>query len=239
MPQDILVERLFESLVNGDRPGARSIVQDGLARGTPATTLLTDLFWPTHEYIEKLNRSDQMTGVAYHLSTRLLRMLVDQAAARLEHGPARGQSIFCACGPSQGEELAAQMACDLLEAAGFEVAFSGGGVPADEVLAQVQERQPNYLIMFASAASDLPDVRHVIDTMREIGACAGTKIIVGGGVFNRAEGLAQEIGAHDWAYSPADLVDLLTLEPEEEVQRTPIRQTAPAKQTTTRKRAAA
>lgn len=238
MPQDILVERLFESLVNGDRVGARSIVNDVLSRGTPAATIHTDLFWPTHEYIEKLNRADQMTGVAYHLSTRLLRMLVDQASGRLVHASPRGESVFCACGPSQGEELAAQMACDLLEAAGFEVAFSGGGVPADEILAQVQERQPTYLILFASAASDLPDVRHVIDTMREIGACANTKIIVGGGVFNRAEGLAQEIGAHDWAYSPADLVDLLTLEPEEEVQRTPQRLPTPAKQAA-RKRAAA
>ncbi|GJQ30990.1 MAG: hypothetical protein HBSAPP03_28740 [Phycisphaerae bacterium] len=237
MPQDMLVERLFETLVNGDRPGARTIVQDGLARGTPAAVMLTDLFWPVHEYIEKLNRADQMTGVSYHLSTRLLRMLVDQAAARLEIATPRGESVFCACGPSQGEELAAQMACDLLESSGFEVAFSGGGVPADEILAQVQERQPTYLVLFASAASDLPDIRHVIDTMREIGACAGTKVIVGGGVFNRAEGLAQEIGAHDWAYSPADLVDLLTLEPE--VEATPVRQTAPPKPAAIRKRAAA
>ncbi|CAG0975734.1 hypothetical protein PHYC_01490 [Phycisphaerales bacterium] len=215
MSQDLLVERLFEALVNGDRPVARGIVQETLSKGAAPSALLTDLFWPAHEHIEKLNRSDQMTGVAYHLSTRLLRMLVDQAAARLDAGTPRGDSVFCACGPSQGEELAAQMACDLLESSGFEVSFTGGGVPADEVLAVVQDRQPTYLLLFASAASDLPDIRRIIDTMKEIGACAKTKVVVGGGVFNRADGLAEEIGANLWAYSPHDLVDLLTLPPEE------------------------
>lgn len=216
MRQDLIVERLFEALVSGDRPQARAIVADQTRRGMSATALLGEVFWPTHEHIEKLFKADQMTGIAYHLSTRLLRMLVDQTSGKLEHAAPRGQSVFCSCGPSQGEELAAQMACDLLEASGFEVTFTGGGVPADEILAQVQERQPTYLALFASAATDLPDVRHVIDTMREIGACGKTKVIVGGGVFNRAEGLAEEIGADEWAYSPADLVDLLTLAPEEE-----------------------
>lgn len=210
MSKDLLVERLFESLVSGDRAACRTLVAETTASRVPTTTLLNDLFWPAYEMIEKLHRADQMTQLSYNLSTRLLRMLVDQAASRLECGSPRGRTIFAACGPSQSEELAAQMACDLLDAAGFEVQFAGGGVPGDEILAQVQAEQPDYLLLFAPAASDLPAIREIIDSLREIGACPGTQIVVGGGVFNRAEGLAEEIGLDHFAPTPLDVVDLLT-----------------------------
>ncbi len=209
MSQDILVERFFETLVSGDRQAARAIVQETLKENVTPEMLLTDLYWPAHEMIEKLYKSDQMEVVTYHLSTRLLRMLVDQGAAQLTVPQIRTKTLFAACGPSQGEELAAQMAVDLLEATGYKGTFTGGGIPADEILAQVQDRQPDVLLLFASAASDLPGIRSIIDTLKEIGACKQTQIVVGGGVFNRADGLAEEIGAHQWAYSPADLVDLL------------------------------
>ncbi|MDX2132863.1 MAG: cobalamin-dependent protein [Planctomycetota bacterium] len=222
MSRDLLQARFLEALVGGDRPAARDVVAELAARGANASQVISELFWPAHETIEKLYKGDQMTSLAYHLSTRLLRMLVDQTGAALNRASPRGETIFCACGPSQGEELAAQMACDLLEADGFDVTFAGGGVPGDEILCRVQETQPNYLVMFASAASDLPEIRRIIDTLREIGACRKTKMVVGGGVFNRADGLAEEIGIDLWCYSPADLVDLLTLPPEPAHVPTPI-----------------
>jgi len=214
MNQETLVSRLFDALVNGDRPQARAIVSDTLT-AVPAATVLSDLFWPTHEHLEKLHRADQMTSLSYHMATRLLRMLVDQTAWRLTRATTRNTTVFATSGPNQGEELAGQMACDMLEAAGFDVTFAGGGVPADEVLERVQATRPDVLVLFSSSAQDLPEIRHIIDRLKEVRACPGTRIVVGGGVFNRADGLAAEIGADEWAYSPADIVDLLTLAPEE------------------------
>lgn len=212
MSQEVLVERLFETLIAGDRQAARALVQEA-GKGVSAETVLSDLFWPTHEMIEKLHKSDQMTAVTYQMATRLLRMLVDQAAAKLKVPTITERTVFAACGPSQGEELAGQMAVDLLEANGFDVTFTGGGIPADEIIAEVQTRRPDILLLFASAAADLPGIRRIINDLRENGACAGTRILVGGGVFNRADGLAEEMGADLWAYSPADVVDLLTNDP--------------------------
>jgi methanogenic corrinoid protein MtbC1 len=210
MSQQTNVERLFEALITGNRDSARRVVRDASETTPNPRVLLTELFWPTHELIEKLHRADQVDQIAYHLGTRLLRVLVDQTSAMLAPPVAKTKSVFAACGPSQGEELAAQIAVDLLESSGFEVTFTGGGVPGDEILAQVQQRQPDYLVLFASAASDLPDIRMIIDRIKEIGACNRTKIVVGGGVFARAEGLAEEIGAGMSATSPMELVEMLS-----------------------------
>lgn len=208
-------ERFFEALINGERPAARTIVTQCVQAGMTPEQIIIDLFWPTYETIERLWRADQLTSLSYHLSTRLLRVLVDQSAQRLRlANGTQGRRVFACCGPSESEELAAQMAVDLLEDAGFRVTFAGGGIPADEILAFTQENRPEVLLMFASAAQDLPAIRKVIDTLREIGACRSTQVVVGGGVFNRAEGVAEEIGADLWACDPLELIELIKTEPE-------------------------
>ncbi len=213
MSQEILVERFFETLISGDRPAARSVIADTLAQGAEPEQLVTGLFWPTYEMIEKLYRSDQLSKLSHHLATRLLRVLVDQNASRLVPGAARGRSVLAMCGPRDSDELGAQMAIDLLEQAGFATRFAGGGIPNDEILAQVHESQPDVLLLFASGANDLPQIRQLIDTLHEIGACPTLQIVVGGGVFNRADGLAEEIGADMWAREPLELVETMIAEP--------------------------
>jgi MerR family transcriptional regulator, light-induced transcriptional regulator len=213
MSQDVLVERFFETLISGHRRASRQIVDEALRSGAGARELVSGLFWPPYEMIEKLYRSDQLTRLSHQLGTRLLRVLVDQNASRFTLQPSRGRSIFALCGPKDADELGAQMAVDLLEESGFDISFGGGAIPNDEILAHVHESQPEVLLMFASAPGDLPEIRELIDTLHEINACPNLQIVVGGGVFNRAEGLAEEIGADMWARSPMDLAEMLITQP--------------------------
>ncbi len=209
MNREGLIERFFELLIAGDRAGSRDFIRTLISAGTTVESLITDLFWPTHELLERLYKADQLSCLSHHLSTRLLRVLIDQTAVGLRRQPSQDRTILAFCGTSEGEELGAQMATDLIEAAGFTISFAGGGVPNDEILARVQEHKPNVLLMFCSAAADLPSIRQLVDTLHEIGACPHLQIAVGGGVFNRAEGLAEEIGADVWAKSPLEMVEVL------------------------------
>ncbi len=213
MNVELLNERFFEVLVNGDRPGARAIVAEAESSGMKPEEVLSSVFWPTYELIDRLFRKDSLTTLAHHQATRLLRVLVDQQAQKFERSAPNGRTVFAFCGPTDADELGGQMGVDMLEAAGYTVNYAGGGIANDEVLASVQENKPDVLLMFASAPSDLPAIRNLIDTIREIGACDGMQIVVGAGVFNRAEGLAEEIGADLWAEDPQDLVDAMNTEP--------------------------
>ncbi len=214
MRQELLVERFFETLISGDRPAAREVVQEALNAGNTADALITDLFWPTYELVERLYRSDQLTKLSHHLASRLLRVLVDQNASRLVLRPRSGRNVLAFCGPRDSDELGAQMAVDILEQRGYRVSFAGGGIANDEILSMVHDAKPDTLLMFASGANDLPNIRALIDTLREIAACPNLQIVVGGGVFNRADGLAEEIGADLWAKDPLDLVEAMAAEPE-------------------------
>ncbi len=213
MSAEILTERLFEALIEGNRDQARRIIDEQRKSGASPELVITDLCWPAYELIETMHRQDRLTTLAYNLATRMLRTVVDQASRELLawSGAARtGRTVFACCGPSEGSELGAQMAVDLLEAAGFRVRFAGGAVPTDEIQETVQSTRPDVLLMFCSEPRDLPEIRRLIDTLHEVGACPHTQIAVGGGVFNRAEGLAEEIGADLWATHPLEMVEILT-----------------------------
>ncbi|HZW07429.1 MAG TPA: cobalamin-dependent protein [Phycisphaerales bacterium] len=208
------IERFFETLTTGNRPRARAITEELTAAGWTAQRMVADLFWPTYELIDRLHREDQLSTLAHHTATRLLRVLVDQNSARLERSSAVGRKVMAFCGPAEADEMGAQMAVDMLEAQGFEVTFAGGGIASDEILAQVNNTKPDVVMMFASGPADLPGIRALIDTVREVGACPDVQFAVGAGVFNRAEGLAEEIGADLWASTPLEMVEVLVAEPD-------------------------
>lgn len=213
MNQDAVIEKLFQMLVSGERDSARNVITDVLETGISHEELTTTIYWPLMEMVDTLFRSDQISTVAHRYATRLLRSFVDQAQSGYAQKERRGRKICMFCGPTEGDELSAQVVADLAEADGYDVFFAGGGVANDEILAEVSAHEPDILLMFAAAPSDCPHIRQLIDTIREIGSCPETQFVVGGGVFNRAPGLAEEIGADLWASTPSELLERLMAEP--------------------------
>jgi methanogenic corrinoid protein MtbC1 len=208
-------EQLFPMLISGDRTGARDLVNECLQTGVCPEEITHEVYWPMLEMINTLFREDKLASLAHHYATRLLRSLVDQAQAGYTQQASCQRSIMLFCGETEVDDLAAQMVADLAEAQGYNVCFGGGGVSWDEIMAEVNTRTPDVLLMFSSAASDAPNIRTLIDTIRDIGACQKMQIAVGGGVFNRAEGLAEEIGADVWASTPRDLIHCLNTCPDQ------------------------
>lgn len=211
--RNVVLERFFNTLISGDRNAARAIIDEALEADVAAEAILSNLFWPTLEHIQQLYRADQLSAMAHHYATRLLRMLADQMQLRLTEQPARGKQVLVLCGPEEPEELAAQMTADLLEAAGFGVQFAGGGIANDEIIAQISDRGIDVLAVFGATAGAVPYTRQLIDRLHEMEVRSRLQIVVGGGVFNRAEGLAEEIGADLWAKDPQELVDRMIAEP--------------------------
>ncbi len=226
--RNVLQERFFTSLISGDRVAARDIVDKALQADTPASKILSHLYWPALDQFQNLHRNDQLTPLAYNFATRLLRQLVDQMQPRLEQSMRRGTKVLVVSGAEQSEEIAAQMAADLLEADGYTVFYAGGGIANDEVVEQLTEIKADKLVIFGAVSSTVPATRLLIDRMHEIGANEHVQVIVGGGVFNRAEGLAEEIGADLWSNDPTELVELM--------QEKPTRRMAPDQRTVGRKR---
>ena len=212
MCTDALRERFFDVLVSGDRVEARQVVLRALETGDTAVDLITELYWPTYERVEKLFRADHLSKLGHHYATRLLRVLADQTAGLITPPAGNGRTVIVVCGPRDSDDLAGQLATDMLFSQGFTTHFAGGNIPNDELLAEIKLREPSALVLFSSGSNDLPFIRELIDTVHEDYPDRDMQIAVGGGVFNRADGLAAEIGADLWGDDPLEVVQALVEE---------------------------
>ncbi|MBN1437211.1 MAG: hypothetical protein JW936_09055 [Sedimentisphaerales bacterium] len=187
--------RYLTTLLQSDRVECRKVLGEALQTGTPATTIYTELFWPVMVELEQIFRNHQIDQITYQMAVRINRTLVDQLQSKLPCGPKRNKKMIVVCGDGEPEELGAQMCADLFESDGWTVHFLGGGVPNDEILSMIGRIQPEITFIYGTQPSGAPGVRQLIDHTRDISACPHMRFMLSGGLFNRAEGLWEEIGA--------------------------------------------
>jgi methanogenic corrinoid protein MtbC1 len=201
-----LSQQYLEPLLTGDRDACRGVIDQALARGVGEYDLLTKLIWPTMELVQTLYREDRITQSTLNLATRLNRTLTDQLAAKLPRAASNGRKVLIFCGDAEPEELGGQLCADLFESNGWTVRFGGGGVPNDEVLKLIGDQRPDLLVMYGTLPSAVPAVRKLIDYLREVNSCPEMQVMCCGGIYKRAEGLAEEIGADLFAPDAASAV---------------------------------
>jgi methanogenic corrinoid protein MtbC1 len=190
-----LFKQYLEHLFAGKRCEARELLFAAHDRGIQASKLLRLVIWPAMEQIERLYRDNDISLIMEHMATRINRMLADQLHWFLARQPKSGQRMVVTCGDGESEELGAQIIADLFEARGWSVWFLGAGVPNDEILQFAGRIEPDILCVYGTGPAGVPGVRKLIDLIRGVGVCQEMQILVAGGVFNRADGLADEVRA--------------------------------------------
>jgi methanogenic corrinoid protein MtbC1 len=190
-----IFERYLDALLTGYRSNARRVIEETLQRGTTAMSVYVDVIWPMMVEIEQLHREGRISPVQEHLATRINRSIVDQLQNKLPRRPVKNKKIIACCAPEEIQELGAQMIADLFESNGWEVRFLGGGLTNDDILAYVNEYAPDILLVYGTAPQQAPIVRRLIDTIKGVNAWPDMRIMLSGGLYNRAEGLWEEMGA--------------------------------------------
>lgn len=219
MVHEATLARYLEALVRGDRKGCRNVIEETLQTGVPANSVYLHVIWPIMAEIEKLVRADKITATQEHLATRINRTIVDQLQNKLPRRAERHKKVIICCAPDELQELGAQILADLFESDGWQVRFVGGGLTNDDIFAYVNEYAPDLLLIHGTMPKQAPDVRRLIDTIRAVDAWPDMRIMVCGGLFGRAEGLWEEIGADLFAATAQDAVRLAAEEPTPRCER--------------------
>jgi methanogenic corrinoid protein MtbC1 len=207
-----MLARYLEALLEGNRGKSRRIIEEMLQSGITANSVYVQIIWPVMVEIEKLLRNERITSVEEHLATRINRSIVDQLQNKLPRREDREKKITICCAPDEAQELGAQMMADLFESDGWEIRFLGGGLSNDEILAFVNGYAPDILAFYGTSPRQAPALRELIDTIRDVNAWPEMRILVSGGLFNRAEGLWQEMGADMFAETALEALDVASSE---------------------------
>ena len=95
----------------------------------------------------------------------------------------------------------------MLKGGGFQVTDLGVDVAPEKYVEAVKEKQPQILAMSALLTTTMPNMKAVIEAMKEAGL-DGVKVIVGGAPVTKE--FADQIGADGYAADAGSAVDLAT-----------------------------
>ncbi len=208
-----LFKQYLEHLFAGKRCQARELIFSAHDRGITASKLLKMVIWPAMEQVDKLYRGEHISRIIEQMATRINRMIADQLGGLLARKPKTGQRMVLVCGEGEIEELGAQITADLFEAEGWSMWFLGPKVPNDEILEFLGQVKADILCIYGAGPVNVPSIRHLIALIREVGVCPEMQVLVSGGVFNRAEGLAEEVKADLFAANAAEALEIVKAHP--------------------------
>jgi methanogenic corrinoid protein MtbC1 len=208
MAKKYVLERYLSRLLNGDRAGCREIIEDTLKSGVPANSVYMDVIWPIMVEIDNLYDKDVINSAQEAFATRINRTIVDQLQNKLPRKTEKSKKVVvCSTSNEQGE-LGAQMITDLFESDGWEARFLGNSVNNDDIHSFINNYRPDVLLLYGITAKESPRIRHLIDKIKSVNALPDLKVMLSGGVFERAEGLWEEIGADMYASNAAEAVKI-------------------------------
>lgn len=206
LPDDELVQQMFDDLYDGLREEIEEGVNILLARGWEPYRILTEalvggmtivghdfrdgiLFVP-----EVLLAANAMKG-----GMAILKPLLAETGA-----PRVGKMVI---GTVKGDihDIGKNLVSMMMEGAGFEVVDLGINTAADEYLEALENEQPDILGMSALLTTTMPYMKVVIDTLIEKGVRDDYTVLVGGAPLNEEFGKA--IGADAYCRDAAVAVE--------------------------------
>ncbi len=202
-------EQLIGQLLSGDRQSGRMAVRRLTAEYGTLANAVNDVLWPALLGIESIASGEGISVFQHHYALSTLRGMIEQASSGFSRRMARGKTVMIVSGPDVGNECAGEMLATLLEADGYQVFFTRGIASSDEVVAEMARLSPDAVIVFSASAEDLPWIRSLTSRLNDWPNSSRPSVIVGGGIFARVPGLAQEIGVDTVADDPVAVGNLL------------------------------
>lgn len=190
-------------LLQGDQRACYSLInsyltanEDNLRDSDQIKTLYRDVFQPSMQQIGHLWASNQITVAQEHVATAITQHLMASLYSRLFEAQVDSiqRKVLITCPSSERHELPSRMLADLLVLEGADVIFVGANVPTDAIIQMLQVEKPQALIISCTIQRHLPEVKHLIATMRHTDM-EQPLVLVGGYAFDQEPSLATQIGA--------------------------------------------
>ncbi|HVL94730.1 MAG TPA: cobalamin-dependent protein [Solirubrobacteraceae bacterium] len=189
-----------------DSHRARSIVLDALEQGADPFSLDLDVLQPVLVELGERWVEGDVSVAHEHFVTGVTEGVMALLAGRMRKAPANGRLAVVACPPGERHSLGARMLSDFLEADAWEVICLGADTPARDLLALVEDEQPDVVALSVTMPSC---VDAAVELLGALGTADPRPLLAVGG-RGWPEGVAAaDAGADVVARDARQLLDLL------------------------------
>lgn len=198
---------LYEAVVNGDAATAVAEVNNMIERGTPSRAILEDNLIPAMSEVGRLFEDNE-----YFVPELLIAARAMQEGMKILNPLLKASGVakagYVIIGTVQGDlhDIGKNLVASMLEGGGFEVIDLGVDVPAEKFVEEAKKKEGTIICLSALLTTTMPQMRGVIDSLKQAGIRDSIKIMIGGAPVT--EDFAQEIGADGYSDNASAAVQL-------------------------------
>ncbi len=196
---DPMLAVVFEAVLEGDMPGAKTGIQAALDAGLAPVAILNEgMIAAMAEVGRRFEEGDYYVPEML-ISARAMQAGLAILKPHLQSGGEKSAGIVL-IGTVKGDlhDIGKNLVALMLEGAGFEVKDLGVDVPADKIVEAIRGGGAHILALSALLTTTMPYMKTTIEAINQAGLRDRIKIMVGGAPVTAA--YASQIGAD--GYSP-------------------------------------
>jgi 5-methyltetrahydrofolate--homocysteine methyltransferase len=185
---------LFDAILNGDDKAAVQLTKDALDQGVDPSELISKWMIPAMDEVGRLFEAQEYYVPELLLAGRAMKAALEPVRPFLAASGVQptGRVVL---GTVKGDlhDIGKNLVGSMLEGAGFEVFDLGIDVPTEKFVEAVKTHTPHILALSTLLTVTMPEMKKVIDAVRQSGMRSQVRILVGGAPVTRE--FAEEIGA--------------------------------------------
>ena len=207
------MQAIADAIIRGDQKGAVALVRAALAEGVGPATILNEGLIKGMEVVGRKFKANEFYVPEVLIAARAMSNVKDpnNPGAMEVLGPklveAGVQPIAkCIIGTVKGDlhDIGKNLVAMMLKGAGFEVIDAGIDVDAEKFIEIIRESGATVVGLSALLTTTMPQMKVVIDAIREAGL-DDVKVMIGGAPVTQS--YCDEIGADGYAPDAASAVD--------------------------------
>jgi methanogenic corrinoid protein MtbC1 len=180
----------LSAALGGHRNAAWDVVQQAKRDGYSLARIYRELAIGTQRRLGELWARAEITVAQEHMASSVTQAVISRLYAEIPRGRPVGRVLMVGA-IGERHSLPAQLAADLLELEGWDVAFVGTDVPTRSVIAAIETERPDVVGISATMPFSLPGAVALVRALQA--KFAELRLVLGGTAFHRAHGLAREL----------------------------------------------
>lgn len=197
--------RLLDLARDGLPRPAIDLVLGLLAGGASAHELIVEVLAPVQRHVGARWAANEWTIADEHAATAVIDGALGALALQTPVPDEVRGRVLVACAEGESHATPARMGAELLRDAGWEVAFLGASLPADDLQRYAAATEPDVVVISCTVEMYLPGARRSFAAVAEL----GLPRIAAGAAFGKDDRRALRLGASGWLGPGVDLTTLL------------------------------
>jgi methanogenic corrinoid protein MtbC1 len=195
MESDPLVKHFLDTLLAPSEREAENVMLEQIRNASELPRWWERVVTPSLHAVGRLWAMGEITVAQEHMATEIAQRVMNRRFPQVPRGNGHRGRAAVVVPPGERHTVGAGMVRDCMELSGFEVLYTGADTPIDSVVRMVELQEIDALLISTTMPYNLPEVRELIQEVREASMNSTIECIVGGLAYTLGKDLWKDVGA--------------------------------------------